>query len=108
LNLQLYFQLVNWLEGLQLACPSRKYLHMECPGCGLQRSMIALMRGEWIHSFSLYPALVPMLLLLGFALLHLKKQFAHGASIIRYGQVVVVILIVGNYIYKIINHQIFV
>jgi len=103
-----YVQLINWLEGLELSCPSRKYFHMQCPGCGLQRSMIALMRGEWLQSFSLYPPLVPMILLVGFALIHLKKQFANGASIIRYGQVFVVILILANYIYKIINHQIFV
>ena len=106
--LNLYLDLVQWLESVELPCPSRKYLHMECPGCGLQRGMIALLRGEWSQSIGFYPALIPIILLLLFALVHLRLKIPKGNLVIRYGQVIVVILIAGNYIYKIINHKIFV
>jgi len=106
--LGIYANFLQWLEGMELPCPSRKFLHIECPGCGLQRSMMALLRGEWVQSWTYYPALVPIILLVVFALVHLRKKFKFGHLAIRYGQVFVVVLIAGNYIYKIINHKIFV
>lgn len=106
--LNVYLNFVHWLESLELSCPSRKYLHLECPGCGIQRGIIALLKGQWIQSLGFYPALVPIILLLIITLIHLRFKFSWGNLVIRYGQVIVVILITGNYIYKIINHKIFV
>ena len=79
---------------------------MECPGCGMQRSLLALMRGELAASWSLYPATVPILLLMGFTLLHLTYRFQMGAGIIKYSYAVIAIVIAVFYIYKIVNHKI--
>ncbi len=98
--------LVGWLEGHMLTCPSRKWLHLDCPGCGLQRSVIALFRGDLRTSLQLYPAAIPLLLLLGFIPLHLKYDFPHGATAIKYWQGGVAVIIVVFYIYKIVNHKI--
>ncbi|MGN6492934.1 MAG: DUF2752 domain-containing protein [Agriterribacter sp.] len=91
-----------------LTCPSVKYLHMACPGCGLQRSCIALLKGHIIESFRLYPALIPLLVLCAFTALHLYAKFTWGGKIIIALQVAVVAIIAVHYIYKIVNHQIFV
>ncbi len=42
------------LFGLSLppACPSQRYLDLECPGCGLTRSFVAMAHGEWGWSFA--------------------------------------------------------
>ncbi len=97
---------MNWLEAHMLSCPSQKYLHLQCPGCGLQRSMLALLRGEFFNSLSLYPATMPILVLLAFTILHLKFKFTKGTNIIVFMQITVAIVIAVFYIYKIIHHQI--
>lgn len=89
-----------------LSCPSQKYLHIQCPGCGLQRSIVALLRGEFLTSVWLYPATVPILILLAFTAMHLKFKFTKGADIIVHMQITIAIVIAVFYIYKIINHQI--
>lgn len=37
---------------------------MDCPGCGFQRSLLALVQGQWHESYRLYPPTVPLLALL--------------------------------------------
>jgi hypothetical protein len=104
--LSVYFHFLNWLETHMLSCPSKKFLHVECPGCGLQRSAIALLRGDFLNSFLLYPATLPIFFLIGFTLLHLKFKFVSGAAIIKYLYIGISIVILVFYIYKIVNHKI--
>ena len=35
-------------------CPSRRFLDVECPGCGLTRSLVYLSRGELISSVRMH------------------------------------------------------
>ncbi len=101
-----YGNFIRWLEMHMLTCPSKKYLHIECPGCGLQRSFIALMKGDFPMSFQLYPATLPILFIFVFTALHLKFKFERGADVIKYSQAGIAIVITVFYIYKIINHKI--
>ncbi len=80
---------------------------MECPGCGMQRSLIALLNGDLFFSLELYPALLPLFILLAYTLLHLKYKLRNGAKYIMAWQVFVVSIITAHYIYKIYTHQIF-
>mgnify|MGYP003417009571 CR=1 FL=1 len=89
----------QWLEARMLTCPSVKYWNMECPGCGMQRSLFS--------SLQLYPALIPLITLFTYTLLHLKYNFTGGAKNITVMQVAVVSIITAHYIYKIYTHQIF-
>ena len=89
-----------------LSCPSKKYLHIECPGCGFQRSVLALLKGDLPASFALYPATLPILALLGFTALHLVLKFKKGAGVIIFLQALSATIIVVFYIYKIITHKI--
>ena len=98
---------VEWLEAHMLTCPSVQYWSMECPGCGMQRSLIALLNGDLFFSLKLYPALLPLLILLTYTLLHLKYKFRSGSKNIIALQVFVVSIITAHYIYKIYTHQIF-
>lgn len=99
--------ITHWLEQHMLTCPSVKYLHLQCPGCGMQRSFMALLKGNVAESLKFYPALVPILLLLTVLLLHLRFQPTWGKKIILALQVIAVSLITIQYIYKIATHQIF-
>lgn len=97
--------LVDWMERNMLTCPSKKWLHIECPGCGLQRSIVALFRGEIRTSLTLYPATIPLLILIGLVALHVKFEFRNGAIAIKYLYIAVVVIIFVFYIYKALNHK---
>jgi hypothetical protein len=88
-----------------LACPSKKWLHVECPGCGPQRSLIALFRGDIHNSLGLYPATIPLLALLSFVALHLRYDFRYGGVVIKYLQLGVATIVLVFYIYKVLNHK---
>ncbi|WP_410477204.1 DUF2752 domain-containing protein [Maribacter sp. Hel_I_7] len=49
------------------------------PGCGLQRSLLFLIKGEFVSAFLMYPAIYPMLLLFGF--LGLNKIYSLNIQI---------------------------
>jgi hypothetical protein len=73
----------------------------------MQRSIVALLEGDWMKSLSFYPATIPVLALLIYTALHVKWDFKQGASIIKWGYIVCAAIIVAFYIYKIITHKIF-
>ena len=72
----------------------------DCPGCGIQRAFICLMKGELWSSILMYPALIPMLALMIVLPLHLKFKFKNGAAFLMYTFILAAVLIVVNYIVK--------
>ncbi|MBC7650925.1 MAG: DUF2752 domain-containing protein [Deinococcales bacterium] len=102
-----YHDAIQWLKGFMLICPSKRLLHIECPGCGFQRSFFALLDGNFNKSLQLYPAMLPILLLIAFTILHIKYQFSFGAVIIKYFFILIAVIILAFYIYKIMNQKIF-
>jgi hypothetical protein len=95
--------ILPWLERHMLACPSKKYLHIECPGCGFQRSLLALFKGDLFTSLALYPATIPIIGMLIYTFLHLKYNFTNGARNLKYFQLICAIIIVVNYIFKLLT-----
>ncbi|MBL0358852.1 MAG: DUF2752 domain-containing protein [Chitinophagaceae bacterium] len=88
-----------------MVCPVKKYLHFDCPGCGLQRSLAALLRGDLALSITLHPVTIPLLLFFLFAVLHLTFKFSRGSKIIVCSYIFVAAIIVTNYIYKIVHQH---
>lgn len=50
--------IASWLIGLNpdidnedSLCPSIRFFHLPCPGCGLTKSIIHFYRGEFVESF---------------------------------------------------------
>lgn len=72
----------------------------------MQRSVVALLKGDFLDSLSLYPALMPLLFLVAYTVLHVVFKFANGARIIILLQAGVTSIVIAHYIYKIIHHQI--
>ncbi len=79
---------------------------MQCPGCGMQRSVIALLKGDFFASAVLYPALIPMLVLCLYAVAHLIFRFSRGGRVIVIMQILVVTVMLVHYFYKILTSQI--
>ncbi|MBC8112427.1 MAG: DUF2752 domain-containing protein [Verrucomicrobia bacterium] len=98
----MFLQLTDWLEDNMLACPFKKYLGVDCPGCGLQRSVVALLRGDFSQSFKMYPATIPLLIMLVFLALHLKFEFKHGAETLKWMFITVISISTLNFILKLL------
>lgn len=93
------------VEQYLLTCPSKKFFYLDCPGCGLQRSVLALIKGDMAASWNLYPPTLFILVTLIFLLLHLTFSFKQGACILKILFIITVAVMAINYIYKILNHQ---
>lgn len=102
-----YHKIVEWLKGFMLTCPSKKLLHIECPGCGFQRSFFALLDGDVVKSLQLYPALMPIMVLIFFSIVNYKYQFAFNKQIIKYSKICSLLVVLLFYLYKLVSHQIF-
>ncbi|PKP48733.1 MAG: hypothetical protein CVT95_04060 [Bacteroidetes bacterium HGW-Bacteroidetes-12] len=92
----------HWLEQHLLNCPYKKILGIDCMGCGLQRSLIALLKGNLVESFLLYPPLITLIIMFVLLPLHLIFKFKHGATWLKYLFIFNLSVIVINYIVKLI------
>lgn len=73
---------------------------VDCPGCGMQRSFIELLKGNFIDSFQLYPALLPTIFTLIFTGMHLIFKFKNGASIVKYSFISTIVIVLISYFIK--------
>lgn len=94
--------ITSWLEAHQLPCMFRAVTHIECPGCGFQRSLFLLMRGQVSDSFYMYPALIPVLLLFSLLAVHTFFKLKNGAAILKFGYIFCAGIIMVSYIYKLL------
>jgi hypothetical protein len=86
-----------------IPCPIHKFMGIECPGCGMQRAIIELLKGNFIESICAYPALFPISIMLIYLILHLKFQFKNGALILKYFFIINSIIVSLNYLFKLTN-----
>lgn len=69
------------LEDYMLPCLNKKLFGVECPGCGIQRSVQLLLQGEFMEAFKMYPAIYPLMLLLVFLVSTLFVKFKFASQI---------------------------
>jgi len=91
------------LENYMLPCYTKKILGFDCPGCGLQRSVLFLIKGEFKEAFLMYPAIYPLLLLFGFLALNKLNPIKYSNTITITLMVTTVSFILTNYILKLYN-----
>jgi hypothetical protein len=97
-------KVITWLEAHMGTCAFREHGGLECPGCGMQRSIIALLKWNLWESILLYPALIPLMAMFAFLAIHLVFKFKHGVTVLKIMYITNTALILGPFIYKIITH----
>ena len=90
------------LEDYMLPCLNKKLFGFDCLGCGLQRSVLLILKGDLIGAFKMFPAIFSLIFLIGYVFLNLKYNFNNSQFIIRLLFAVNAILIVGNFILKLL------
>ncbi|EDM37458.1 hypothetical protein PBAL39_09951 [Pedobacter sp. BAL39] len=60
--LSAWSSLLEQADNFFLTCPFKYLTGYDCPGCGFQRSLLALLKGDLQQSLHLYPPTIPLLL----------------------------------------------
>lgn len=85
-----------------LPCFTKQFFGVDCPGCGLQRSLLFLINGEFVEAFKMYPAIYPMILLFSFLILSKTLKLKYSNIITNVLMVTTVAGILINYVLKFI------
>jgi hypothetical protein len=93
--------ITNWLQNHLITCPFKKLTGIDCPGCGFQRSVVALLQGDLKRSLSLYPATIPLLVTALFVFLSIKLNMDNSHIIKKTLYMITGFIIIGSYIIKI-------
>ncbi|MFY0631158.1 MAG: DUF2752 domain-containing protein [Flavobacteriaceae bacterium] len=88
-----------------LPCLNKKMFGVECLGCGIQRSFVLLVKGEFVEAFKIYPAIYTLLILGLFVLLNFKVKFKNSRRIILTLVIINAVIIIVSYGIK-MNHLI--
>ncbi|EKF56348.1 hypothetical protein I215_02458 [Galbibacter marinus] len=90
------------VEDLMLPCLNKTLFGMECPGCGLQRSLLLIGQGEFVAAFKMYPAIYPLLGFIIFIGLSTFMSFKNSNKIKMYLAVLTIATIIISFIIKLI------
>lgn len=88
------------LDDFMLPCINKQVLGLECMGCGIQRSIAFLLKGEFLAAFYMYPAIYTIIGLFGFLLVNTFRDFKYANKIIIILAIANVLIIVGNFLIK--------
>jgi hypothetical protein len=96
--------IIHWLEEHSLPCLYKNYLGIECPGCGTQRAIIELLKGNLGGSFHAWPPLLPVIFMMSYLILFLIFKFKNGTRVLTITFIINATLITINYIYMLTLH----
>lgn len=91
------------IEDFMLPCLNKKLFGMDCPGCGMQRSLAHISKGEFYDAFHMYPAIYTLLLLAiliaynFFSKKNIKPRIIYSLAILN------IVIILTSYFIKILN-----
>lgn len=92
--------LADWLEKHQMACSVKSHLGIECPGCGTQRSLIALFRGDILASIQQHPGVILFIITLLIVAVQIIFKFKNGGTVAMWFFIGTVAVTMINYILK--------
>lgn len=94
--------LLSYLEENLLSCTWKQNIGIDCLGCGMQRAIISILKGDFIEAFKMYPAIYTLFFMFIYLGLHIKFNFKRGSKILLYLFILNIIIMITNYILKII------
>lgn len=87
-------------EEYMLPCLNKKLFGIDCMGCGMQRSVFLILKGDFIEAFFMYPAIYTLILLFGFIAVNMFKNFKYSGKIILTLAILNGLIIVSSFIIK--------
>lgn len=100
------YQLASFFLGIKdymLPCLNKQLFGMDCPGCGLQRSVLLLFNGEFVAAFQMYPAIYTLIPLFTTVIINKLFTIKYGIQFIIGLGISSVAIIIINFVLKITN-----
>jgi len=91
------------MEDYMLPCLNKKLFGVDCMGCGLQRALALIFKGEFVAAFQMYPAIYSLITLFLFIGLNIFFKFKNSNNLIAALAILTVATIIISYSIKIIN-----
>jgi len=91
------------LEDFMLPCFTKRIFGFDCPGCGLQRSIALLLKGEFAAAFEMYPAIYPLVLLIVFIIYTSFIKIRFELIVKIFLAITTGVVIIVSYVFKMNN-----
>ena len=83
-----------------LPCLNKKFFGIDCLGCGIQRALALLFKGEFIAAFKMYPAIYTLLLLALVIIINYFYKIKFAQKLISILAISSILIIVISYVIK--------
>tara|TARA_B100000446_G_C10478644_1_gene315065 strand:+ start:157 stop:441 length:285 start_codon:yes stop_codon:yes gene_type:complete len=91
------------ITNYMIPCLNKQMFGLECPGCGMQRSLVMVSKGQYQYAFYMYPAIFTLILLFLFIGISFFFKFKHSYKI-KIGLIIInAVIIAVSYIIKILT-----
>ncbi len=98
-----FFLFTDISEQYMLPCLNKRIFGIDCPGCGIQRSVALLFQGDFVGAFHMYPAIYPLFMLLFILVLSVLFKNKILIKLKIFFMIASVVTVLINYILKITN-----
>jgi len=88
------------IEDFMLPCPSKKFLGIECFGCGTQRAILLVFEGKFNEAFHMFPAVYTLLLFFGFVVVNFIDKKRNYGQVLIFLAIINSLIMVFSYFYK--------
>ena len=88
------------LEDFMLPCLNKKFFGIDCLGCGIQRALALIFKGEFIAAFKMYPAIYSLLLLAFIIIINFFYKIKFTQKLISILAIINILIIVISYAIK--------
>lgn len=92
--------MIDWLEHHLLVCFFKSHFGLDCPGCGTQRALIALLKGDLMQSLKYHAALIPFIATIIVLIIQLKIKHVNGGKWVMWLFILTTAITVIQYIIK--------
>lgn len=96
----MYSTLIHWLNAHMLPCLFKSITGFDCPGCGIQRAIIDLMKGHISESIHQYPPLPFIMILVFVTFITQRLDFKYRLTLIYTSYFLALSSIVINFLIK--------
>ncbi len=87
-------------EDFMIPCMNKQFFGVDCLGCGTQRALLLVLKGDFVAAFHMFPAIYTTLIFFAFLGLHFIDKSRNYQKIIIGLAIVNAIIMIVSYFYK--------